>query len=97
MEQKYSNTLVSGRKDGKLAYTKHLFDVPRDKSQEQINTEFQAAMLKLGTYIKAVSDHIDQMWEQHKTDIKNQKEYTDSKTKSISIDYITEIANKYLD
>lgn len=40
MEQRYGNTLVSSRKDGKLVYTKHLFDVPKDKSQEDINKEF---------------------------------------------------------
>lgn len=97
MEQKYSDTLISSRKDGKLAYTKHLFDVPENLSQEVINTKFKSAITKIAELESTLVDQVREYWEKHQTDVDTLKNYTDSKTKSISRDYIINSAKLYLD
>ena len=97
MEQRYGNTLVSSRKDGKLVYTKHLFDVPKDKSQEDINKEFYSAATKLSDAISLLSDNITKLQDNYEADIKKQKQYIDNNTTAISNEYIVEIAKQYLD
>ena len=41
MNTKYSGTLESSRLDGKLAFTKDIFDNTNQKSQEQVNTDIK--------------------------------------------------------
>ena len=40
-EQRYNETLVSGRKDGKLANSDNIFDKDRGKMQSDINKEMK--------------------------------------------------------
>lgn len=97
MEQKYSNTLISSRKDGKLAYTKHLFDIPKDKSQEDINKEFYAAMTKLADSFVQLNNKTDKAIDTHKADIKTLDDKIEKRTQAITTDKIAELAKQYLD
>lgn len=97
MEQKYSDTLISSRKDGKLAYTKHLFDIPQELSQEEINISFKSAIAKVADLLTKTIDDISSKWSQHQTDVQNLQKYTNDRTQSILTDYIINSAKKFLD